>query len=49
MGFLPVNAFVIKTEEPVLVDTGMGIEGKEFMRALESIIDPLDLVGVAYP
>jgi flavorubredoxin len=43
MGFLPVNAFVIKAKEPVLVDTGMGIESKEFMRALESIIDPLDL------
>jgi flavorubredoxin len=43
MGFLPVNSFVIKAEEPVLVDTGMGIESKEFMRALESIIDPLDL------
>ena len=43
MGFLPVNAFVIKAKEPVLVDTGMGIESKEFMRALESIIDPRDL------
>jgi len=25
MGFLAVNAFVIKAGEPVLVDTGMGI------------------------
>jgi flavorubredoxin len=40
MGFLPVNAFVIKAREPVLVDTGMGIDGEEFMKALESIIDP---------
>jgi hypothetical protein len=24
MGFLPVNAFVIKAREPVLIDTGMG-------------------------
>jgi flavorubredoxin len=39
-GFLPVNAFVIEAEEPVLVDTGMGIESEEFMKALESIIDP---------
>ncbi len=31
MGFLAVNAFVIKAREPVLVDTGMGIESKEFM------------------
>jgi flavorubredoxin len=43
MGFLPVNAFVIKAKEPVLVDTGMGIESEEFMKALESIIDPQDL------
>jgi flavorubredoxin len=42
-GFLPVNAFVIKAKEPVLVDTGMGIESAEFMKALESIIDPQDL------
>ncbi len=42
-GFLPVNAFVIKAREPVLVDTGMGIESEEFMNALGSIIDPRDL------
>jgi hypothetical protein len=43
MGFLPVNAFVIKAKEPVLVDAGIGIESEEFMKALESIIDPQDL------
>jgi flavorubredoxin len=43
MGFLAVNAFIIKAKEPVLVDTGMGIDSAEFMKALESIIDPLDL------
>jgi flavorubredoxin len=43
MGFLPVNAFVIKATEPVLVDTGMGIESEEFMKALSSIIDPQEL------
>ena len=43
MGFLPVNAFVIKAEEPVLVDTGMGIDSEEFMKALKSVIDPKDL------
>ena len=43
MGFLAVNAFVIKAREPVLVDTGMGIESEEFMKALESVIDPQDL------
>jgi glyoxylase-like metal-dependent hydrolase (beta-lactamase superfamily II) len=43
MGFLAVNAFVIKASEPVLVDTGMGIDRPEFMKSLESIIDPRDL------
>ncbi len=42
-GLLPVNAFVIKAAEPVLVDTGMGIDTEDFMNALESIIDPRDL------
>lgn len=46
MGFLAVNAFVIKAEDPVLVDTGMGVESEEFMKALESIIDPKDLKWV---
>ena len=42
-GFLPVNAFVIKAEDPVLVDTGMGKDSEEFMEALKSVIDPQDL------
>ena len=45
-GFLAVNAFLIKAKEPVLVDTGMGIESEEFMEALKSIIDPKDLKWV---
>jgi len=45
-GFLPVNAFIIKAKEPVLVDTGMGIDSEEFIKALESIIDPQDLKWV---
>jgi flavorubredoxin len=43
IGFLPVNAFVIKAQEPVLIDTGMGIDGEGFMNALKSIINPQDL------
>jgi flavorubredoxin len=45
-GFLPINAFVIKAKEPVLVDTGMGMDSDEFMKALKSIIDPHDLKWV---
>ena len=43
MGLLAVNAFVIKSKEPVLIDTGMGIESPDFMKSLESVIDPGDL------
>ncbi len=46
MGLLPINAFVIKAGEPVLVDTGIGIESAEFMKTLESIIDPRDIKWV---
>lgn len=42
-GFLQINAYVIKAKEPVLVDTGMGIESESFMAALKSVIDPRDL------
>ena len=43
MGILPVNAFLIKATEPVLVDTGMGVDSTEFMQALRSVIDPREL------
>ncbi len=43
MGFLPVNAFLIKAQEPVLVDSGMGMDSDEFVKILESIIDLRDL------
>jgi hypothetical protein len=43
LGLLPVNAFVLHGAEPVLVDTGTGAEAPEFMKALESVIDPADL------
>jgi flavorubredoxin len=43
MGILPINAFVIKASEPVLVDTGHVLEKAGFMEALRSVIDPADL------
>lgn len=42
-GLVPINAFVIKGPEPVLVDTGAAFETEEFMTALRSVIDPADL------
>lgn len=43
MGFVPINAFVLHGTEPILVDTGCGIERAEFMTVLRSVIDPADL------
>jgi hypothetical protein len=42
-GFVPINAFVIKGAEPILVDTGSGVQSAEFMPALRSVIDPAEL------
>jgi flavorubredoxin len=42
-GLVPVNAFVLKGSEPILVDTGIVIEREEFMPALKSVIDPSQL------
>jgi flavorubredoxin len=42
-GLVPINSFVLKGSEPLLVDTGAVVHNKEFMPALGSIIDPSDL------
>jgi flavorubredoxin len=42
-GILPVNAFVLKSAEPVLVDAGLVPLSDEFMEKLSSVIDPVDL------
>lgn len=43
IGFLPVNAYVLLAEEPVLIDTGVGLDGDQFVDALSSIVDPAAL------
>lgn len=43
VGVLPVNAYVLLAEEPVLIDTGLGVDGDEFVDALTSVIDPARL------
>jgi hypothetical protein len=48
MGFLPVNAFIIKAKEPVLVDTGLGMDSDDFMKTIESV-SILRLRWVGYP
>ncbi len=43
VGVLPVNAYVLLAEEPVLIDSGLGADGPQFVDALSSIIDPAAL------
>ena len=40
VGVLPVNAYVLLAEEPVLVDGGIAVDGDQFVDALASVIDP---------
>ena len=46
IGVLPINAFLIKGEQPVLVDTGIFPEHDEFIEALGSVIDPKDIAWI---
>ncbi len=39
LGVLPVNAFVIQSKEPMLVDTGLAALRTDFMRELKSLIN----------
>jgi glyoxylase-like metal-dependent hydrolase (beta-lactamase superfamily II) len=43
LGLLPVNAYVVKSTAPVLIDTGLRADADEFMEALRRVIDPCDL------
>ena len=42
-GILPVNAFLIRASQPVLVDTGLGALRDPFMNNLRTLIDLRDL------
>jgi flavorubredoxin len=42
-GLLPVNAYVLQGQVPILVDTGTVADSEAFMTALRSVIDPGDL------
>jgi flavorubredoxin len=42
-GVVPINAFVLKGSEPVLVDTGTVVESGDFLSTLRSVIDPAEL------
>jgi hypothetical protein len=43
LGILPVNAFLIRAAEPVLVDTGLGALRTSFLDRLRAAIEPREL------
>ncbi len=43
IGFLPINAFVLHAREPVVVDTGLGLPDRDFVRTLSAVMDPADV------
>jgi glyoxylase-like metal-dependent hydrolase (beta-lactamase superfamily II) len=43
LGVLPVNAFVIRAAQPVLIDTGLAALRGDFMAGLERAVDPAEL------
>jgi flavorubredoxin len=43
LGFLPVNAFVLHAEQPVVIDTGLSTADKDFVSVLAEVIDPADV------
>lgn len=43
LGFLPVNAFVIASPSPILVDSGVTLAPGDFAAAVADVVDPADI------
>ena len=43
VGTIPINAFVLMSERPGLVDCGLGVDADAFVDALGAVVDPADL------
>ena len=43
LGHLPINAYVLHAEQPVVIDTGLGLEDRDFVSAVAAAIDPADI------
>jgi glyoxylase-like metal-dependent hydrolase (beta-lactamase superfamily II) len=43
LGFLPVNAFLLHAQEPVVIDTGLSTPDKDFVADLSAVIDPAEV------
>lgn len=42
-GVIPVNAYLVKSQQPLLVDTGILVLGESFREALRGLIEPEEL------
>lgn len=43
LGFLPVNAYLLRAEQPMLIDTGLPTSQPDFLETLWSYVEPTDL------
>jgi len=43
LGFLPVNAFLLRAAQPVVVDTGLSLPDRDFVATLSTVIDPAEV------
>jgi flavorubredoxin len=43
LGFLPMHAYLIKSREPILIETGIYTQAEGFLEALRAEIDPQEL------
>lgn len=43
IGHIPVNAFVLHGDQPLVVDTGLGLPDRNFLETLSTVLDPADV------
>jgi hypothetical protein len=43
LGHLPINAFVLHADQPVVVDTGLGLPDRDLVGRLSDVLDPADV------
>ncbi|MET9433410.1 MBL fold metallo-hydrolase [Streptomyces sp. NPDC006551] len=46
IGHIPVNAYVLTAEEPVVVDTGLSLSDRDFVTAVGGVVDPADILWI---
>jgi hypothetical protein len=51
IGHLPVNSYVLHSEQPVVVDTGLSTPDKDFLTELSRVVDPADVrwIWITHP